>query len=98
MMSGARFGQAGARVVLEECLSGPEVSFFVLTDGLAAMTLGTAQDHKARTMATAQYRRMGASHRPAGRRTPQAASSPRSWSQSFAACARWPSVSRVPLG
>jgi phosphoribosylamine---glycine ligase len=46
MMSGARFGQAGARVVLEECLSGPEVSFFVLTDGLAAMPLGTAQDHK----------------------------------------------------
>lgn len=46
MMSGARFGQAGARVVLEECLSGPEVSFFVLTDGGAAMALGTAQDHK----------------------------------------------------
>ena len=46
MMSGARFGQAGARVVLEECLSGPEVSFFVLTDGLAAMPIGTAQDHK----------------------------------------------------
>src|SRR5262245_34717170 len=46
MMSGARFGQAGACVVLEECLSGPEVSFFVLTDGLAAMPLGTAQDHK----------------------------------------------------
>ncbi len=46
MMSGARFGQAGSRVVLEECLSGPEVSFFVLTDGLAAMPLGTAQDHK----------------------------------------------------
>ena len=38
--------QAGARVVLEECLSGPEVSFFVLTDGRAAMPIGTAQDHK----------------------------------------------------
>jgi len=46
IMSGRRFGQAGARVVLEECLRGPEVSFFVLTDGLTAMPLGTAQDHK----------------------------------------------------
>jgi phosphoribosylamine--glycine ligase len=45
-MSGGRFGRAGARVVLEECLRGPEVSFFVLTDGLTAMPLGTAQDHK----------------------------------------------------
>jgi phosphoribosylamine---glycine ligase len=46
MMSGARFGPAGARLVLEQCLQGPELSFFVLTDGRAAMPLGTAQDHK----------------------------------------------------
>ena len=46
MMSGGRFGAAGATVVLEECLTGPEVSFFVLTDGHAAMPIGTAQDHK----------------------------------------------------
>ncbi len=32
--------------VLEECLTGPEVSFFVLTDGHSAMPIGTAQDHK----------------------------------------------------
>jgi phosphoribosylamine--glycine ligase len=46
MLSGARFGDAGRRIVLEECLSGPEVSYFVLTDGRAAMPLGSAQDHK----------------------------------------------------
>jgi phosphoribosylamine--glycine ligase len=46
MMSGRRFGEAGARVVLERCLRGPEVSYFVLTDGTTAVTLGTAQDHK----------------------------------------------------
>jgi phosphoribosylamine---glycine ligase len=46
MMSGRRFGDAGARIVLERCLRGPEVSYFVLTDGNTAVTLGTAQDHK----------------------------------------------------
>jgi phosphoribosylamine---glycine ligase len=46
MLSGARFGDAGMRVVLEQCLQGPELSFFVLTDGTHAMTLGSAQDHK----------------------------------------------------
>jgi phosphoribosylamine--glycine ligase len=41
-----QFGVAGARVVVEECLSGPEVSFFVLADGERAIALGSAQDHK----------------------------------------------------
>jgi phosphoribosylamine---glycine ligase len=41
-----QFGDAGAQVVIEECLSGPEVSFFVVCDGSGAVTLGTAQDHK----------------------------------------------------
>lgn len=41
-----RFGSAGACLVLEECLTGPEVSFFALCDGARALTLGTAQDHK----------------------------------------------------
>jgi len=41
-----RFGAAGSRVVLEECLRGTEASFFVLADGRAALTLGSAQDHK----------------------------------------------------
>jgi phosphoribosylamine--glycine ligase len=33
-------------VVIEECLEGPEVSFFVLSDGVRAVRVGTAQDHK----------------------------------------------------
>jgi phosphoribosylamine--glycine ligase len=41
-----QFGAAGARLVVEECLSGPEVSFFVLADGETAIPFGTAQDHK----------------------------------------------------
>ena len=45
-MEERQFGEAGARVVIEECLSGPEVSFFALCDGRTAIPLGTAQDHK----------------------------------------------------
>ncbi|MEB3321972.1 MAG: phosphoribosylamine--glycine ligase [Synechococcaceae cyanobacterium] len=41
-----RFGEAGAVVVLEERLSGPEVSVFALTDGTAMVLLPPAQDHK----------------------------------------------------
>ncbi len=41
-----RFGMAGARLVIEECLTGPEVSVFVLADGRRAVLLGAAQDHK----------------------------------------------------
>jgi phosphoribosylamine--glycine ligase len=46
MMSERRFGVAGERVVIEECLRGPEVSFFVVSDGTRAVPIGTAQDHK----------------------------------------------------
>ena len=45
-MTGGRFGAAGDRLVIEECLTGPEVSFFVLCDGTRAVPIGTAQDHK----------------------------------------------------
>ena len=45
-MSERQFGDAGARVVVEECLDGPEVSFFALCDGRTAIPIGTAQDHK----------------------------------------------------
>jgi phosphoribosylamine--glycine ligase len=45
-MSERRFGEAGARLVIEECLKGPEVSFFVISDGRRALPIGTAQDHK----------------------------------------------------
>ncbi|MBN9669100.1 phosphoribosylamine--glycine ligase [Roseibium aggregatum] len=40
------FGAAGAEVVIEEFLEGEEASFFVLSDGVNALPLATAQDHK----------------------------------------------------
>jgi phosphoribosylamine--glycine ligase len=46
MMEEQQFGAAGARVVVEECLSGPEVSFFAVCDGTVAVPIGSAQDHK----------------------------------------------------
>jgi phosphoribosylamine--glycine ligase len=45
-MEERQFGEAGRRLVIEECLTGPEVSFFALADGRRAIALGTAQDHK----------------------------------------------------
>jgi phosphoribosylamine--glycine ligase len=45
-MQQRRFGEAGARLVIEECMNGPEVSFFALSDGRRALPIGTAQDHK----------------------------------------------------
>jgi len=45
-MGDRRFGAAGDSVVIEECLSGPEVSFFAICDGKRALPIGTAQDHK----------------------------------------------------
>jgi phosphoribosylamine--glycine ligase len=45
-MNERRFGEAGTRLVIEECLTGPEVSFFVISDGRLALPIGTAQDHK----------------------------------------------------
>lgn len=46
MMERRVFGDAGASVVIEECLAGEEVSLFALCDGTAAVLLGSAQDHK----------------------------------------------------
>jgi phosphoribosylamine--glycine ligase len=40
------FGDAGSRVVLEELLTGPEVSFFVVANGEQYVSLLSAQDHK----------------------------------------------------
>ena len=45
-MRDRKFGAAGDRLVIEECLSGPEVSFFAISDGSRAVPIGTAQDHK----------------------------------------------------
>ncbi len=46
MLSGKMLGEAGARVVLEECLQGDELSFLVLSDGERVTPLVAAQDHK----------------------------------------------------
>jgi phosphoribosylamine--glycine ligase len=39
-------GAAGAKVVIEQCLVGEEISVFALCDGLDALYLGVAADHK----------------------------------------------------
>jgi phosphoribosylamine---glycine ligase len=46
MLSGRMVGDAGARVVLEECLQGDELSFLVFSDGERVAPLVAAQDHK----------------------------------------------------
>jgi phosphoribosylamine--glycine ligase len=45
-MLGGKFGQAGARVVIEEFMAGEEASLFALSDGQTALLFGAAQDHK----------------------------------------------------
>lgn len=40
------FGDAGAEVVIEEFMTGEEVSFFALSDGVNVVPLASAQDHK----------------------------------------------------
>jgi len=46
MLSGNRFGDAGARVVVEEFLEGEEASFICMVDGKNILPLATSQDHK----------------------------------------------------
>ncbi|PYX75459.1 MAG: phosphoribosylamine--glycine ligase, partial [Acidobacteria bacterium] len=46
MLSGKMLGDAGSRVVLEECLKGDELSFLVFSDGERVAPLVGAQDHK----------------------------------------------------
>jgi len=41
-----RFGDAGLEIVVEDCVSGEEASFFALVDGNTALPLATAQDYK----------------------------------------------------
>ena len=45
-MLGGAFGDAGAEVVIEDFMEGEEASFFVLSDGVDVLPMGTAQDHK----------------------------------------------------
>jgi len=46
MLIGNRLGDAGARVVIEECLVGEEASFIVMVDGRNVLPLASSQDHK----------------------------------------------------
>jgi phosphoribosylamine---glycine ligase len=46
MLSGDRFGQSGAEIVIEEFLDGEELSFFALSDGQTVLPFNSAQDHK----------------------------------------------------
>lgn len=48
MLSGNKFGDAGARVVVEQFLTGEEASFIVIVDGEDVLPMATSQDHKAR--------------------------------------------------
>src|SRR5690554_5131219 len=46
MLGGGMFGSAGARVVIEEFLTGEEASFIVMCDGKHVLPMATSQDHK----------------------------------------------------
>ncbi|HSR01609.1 MAG TPA: phosphoribosylamine--glycine ligase [Methylophilaceae bacterium] len=46
MLGDNKFGDAGARVVIEEFLTGEEASFMVMVDGKNILPLATSQDHK----------------------------------------------------
>jgi phosphoribosylamine--glycine ligase len=46
MLEGNAFGDAGARVVIEEFLDGEEASFISMVDGAHALPMATSQDHK----------------------------------------------------
>ncbi|MGB3615328.1 MAG: phosphoribosylamine--glycine ligase, partial [Elainellaceae cyanobacterium] len=44
---GGRFGDAGQRVIIEDCLQGQEASILAVTDGISIRPLVPSQDHKA---------------------------------------------------
>jgi phosphoribosylamine--glycine ligase len=46
MLADNAFGDAGARIVIEEFLAGEEASFIVMCDGKNVLPLATSQDHK----------------------------------------------------
>ena len=46
MLSGNAFGDAGCRVVIEDCLVGEEASFIVMVDGSNILPMASSQDHK----------------------------------------------------
>ena len=46
MMADKRFGEAGTRLVIEECMTGPEVTVLAFCDGEHVVPMPSSQDHK----------------------------------------------------
>ena len=46
MMGNRAFGAAGAKLVIEECMTGPEVTVLAFTDGKTIVPMPSSQDHK----------------------------------------------------
>lgn len=46
MMGEKKFGESGSRIVVEECMTGPEVTVLAFTDGRTILTMPSSQDHK----------------------------------------------------
>ena len=46
MMADRKFGESGATVVIEECMTGPEVTVLAFADGEHVSTMPASQDHK----------------------------------------------------
>ena len=46
MMEGGKFGASGAKVVIEECMTGPEVTVLAFADGEHIAPMPSSQDHK----------------------------------------------------
>ncbi len=47
IMRDKAFGEAGNKLIVEQCLTGEEASFIAFTDGKTVLPLPTSQDHKA---------------------------------------------------
>lgn len=46
MLEDKKFGESGSRIVIEECMTGPEVTVLAFTDGKSILTMPSSQDHK----------------------------------------------------
>jgi phosphoribosylamine--glycine ligase len=46
MMLDRKFGESGARIIIEECMTGPEITMLVFTDGKAIVPMLSSQDYK----------------------------------------------------
>ena len=46
MMADGKFGSSGSTVVIEECMTGPEVTVLAFTDGKTIVPMPSSQDHK----------------------------------------------------